>query len=253
MAVPILEGGQVIAHELLIKTWGRTAGLILICRPEATAVGGEKFVDEEKIILGIETEFEFGIGEDDAGLRRMFSSGFVKGDATIADLAEKIGAQLFLCLGIGHGQIVPGFGLGGGGENRFRKLLGFAQTEGQGPIPGGTLGFIFFPSTAREVTADDALDGEGRGGEAAGETTGVVFWRRDSSGDIESEDVVGSGGRQGFEPEFGNGGEEDAFAGNGVWKDDIVGGDAIGGDQPDFVLPTIDVPDLAGTEEAGGF
>ena len=51
---------------------------------------------------------------------------------------------------------------------------------------------------------------------------------------------------------MGDGSEESSFAGDGIGKDDVVGGDTIGSDEPDFFLPTIDVADLARAEKLRG-
>lgn len=44
------------------------ANLVLVCGPEARAVGGEHLVDEHDLARLVETELEFGVGDDDAAL-----------------------------------------------------------------------------------------------------------------------------------------------------------------------------------------
>jgi hypothetical protein len=44
------------------------ADLVLVCGPEARAVGREDFVDEHDLAGLVEAEFEFGVGNDDAAL-----------------------------------------------------------------------------------------------------------------------------------------------------------------------------------------
>ena len=143
-------------------------------------------------------------------------------------------------------------GFGGRGEEGLGKWGGLEKGGGEGSAPGGAMGLVFEPSGAREIAADNAFDGEGGGGAAAGEAACIFFWLGNGGRNIESEDVVRLGGGQGGKPELGDGGEECALAGDGVGEDDVVGGDTIGGDEPDFFLPTIDVADLARAEKLRG-
>jgi len=64
--------------------------------------------------------------------------------------------------------------------------------------------------------------------------------------------MVRAGGGECFKPELGDGGEEDSFSGNRVGEDDVVGGDAVGRDKPDFVLPAIDISNFPRSEKKRG-
>ena len=98
------------------------------------------------------------------------------------------------CFGIGEGKIVALLGLGGGREDGFGQLGGLEEVLWKGSTPSGAFLFVFFPGAAGEVAADDTFDGERFGGTAAGEAAGESFRIGDTSGDIESEDMVRLGG-----------------------------------------------------------
>ena len=111
---------------------------------------------------------------------------------------------------------------------------------------------IFFPGTASEVTADDTLDRQGLGGEATGQSACVFFWGRNAEWDVEAKNVMRMGGRESFEPEFRDGGEENSFPRDGVGKDDVVCGNTVGRNEPDFVLPAVDIANFSRSEQEGG-
>jgi hypothetical protein len=137
----------------------------------------------------------------------------------------------------------------------LRQAVGFAQPIGQRDAADFTGDAIVFPPGAGNVTADDALDrqrlrfADDHG--AAGELVVELIERR---GEIRgAEDVVGNDVFQEFEPEKRELREDAALVGNGRGKDDVEGGEAVGGDDQELVAEIIDVTDFSarGGSEAG--
>src|SRR5215470_6550352 len=59
---------QVIAQWLLVETWLRVSRLIAIRRREARTVGRHHLINQDDLAIRRATEFEFGVGDDDADL-----------------------------------------------------------------------------------------------------------------------------------------------------------------------------------------
>ena len=76
--IPLLQTGEVVANELFVEAGGCSARLPVVGRPEAAAVGGQEFVDEQEISFGVGAELEFRIRQNDAGLFGTAASGGVK-------------------------------------------------------------------------------------------------------------------------------------------------------------------------------
>ena len=202
--------------------------------------------------MGIEAELKLGIRQEDSNFCGVFAGGTVQGEAPVPGLEKKILSQLFFRLGIGHGKIVARLGLCGGSKEGLGKRIGLAEAAGQRSAPSGTFLPVLLPSAARQVTANDTLHRQGLGGDAAGQPTCVFFGGRNPEWHVEPENVVGMGGGEGFEPEFGDGGQEDSLAGDGVGEDDIKSGNTVGGHKPDFVPPAVDIADFSRSEQDGG-
>jgi hypothetical protein len=132
------------------------------------------------------------------------------------------------------------------------ERIGFTKAFGKRSAPRGSFLLIFFPSTACEVTADDTLDRQGLGGKTTGQPACVFFWARNAGWDFEAKNVMRMGSRESFKPEFRNGGEQDSFSRDGVGENDVVCGNTIGRNEPDFVLPAVDVPNFSRSEEERG-
>ena len=153
---------------------------------------------------------------------------------------------------VGKGEIVALLRFSGGGEDGFGEKAGLDQILRKRSTPGGSFLFIFVPGTTGQVAANDAFDREGLGGAAASEPAGVDFGGGDAGGHVETEDVVRPRLGQGLKPVTGDGGKKSAFAGYRLGENDVEGGDAIGGDEPSFLLPAIDIADLTRTEKSWG-
>ena len=57
---------QPVADKLFVKRRGIAADLVALRRPEAAGIGGEHFVHQGERAVGIQPEFKFGVGDDDA-------------------------------------------------------------------------------------------------------------------------------------------------------------------------------------------
>ncbi len=112
----------------------------------------------------------------------------------------------------------------------------------------GAVRAIFLPTRSGEMAARDALDGKDRAAFRAGEAS-LEFRQIDPGGQIETGDVVRADVFGEREPVARKGGEDFALVRDRRGHDDVVGGDAVGGDEPDFVAPGVKVAHLAVPEE----
>ena len=159
MFVPV-ESFEIIADELFIETGLAAASLILVGGPEAGGIRGEDFVDQEQLAIE-QTEFEFGISDDDAALAGVFAGERVDFHARGAGLLGDIAADEFHGLGEGNIFIMTRLGLGGRCENRFRQFRRFLQPPWKFDATDRLPLAVFLPTRTGEVTAHDAFDGEG--------------------------------------------------------------------------------------------
>src|SRR6202011_3015691 len=89
--VPI-ERLEIIAHELLVEArWALTDDK-LVFRPEARGIWSEDFIDQEQLIVDL-AEFEFGIGHNDAALRRMVAAARIDFETEIFDAVRDFIAE----------------------------------------------------------------------------------------------------------------------------------------------------------------
>lgn len=133
--------------------------------------------------------------------------GGIERKGACAGLAERGGAEPFFGLLISQGKVVALFRLGGGSKDGGGKLGAFEKISGKWPTPGRPFLLVLFPGTAGEVAADNAFDGEGLGGAAPREATGINLRRRHTGGNVEAQDMVRFGSGQTFKPEFRDGGK----------------------------------------------
>ena len=57
--------------------------------PEAAAVWGKEFIDQEEFLLRIEAELKLGIGQDDSDFCGMFSGCLIQREAPVPNLVKK--------------------------------------------------------------------------------------------------------------------------------------------------------------------
>ena len=90
-----IVGFEPVARELFVKRWLTMAWFITICRPEAGAVRCQDFVHQNDGAVFIQTEFEFGVGDDDALSSRVFGGLLIKGESVVSNLGSDVFAVLF--------------------------------------------------------------------------------------------------------------------------------------------------------------
>ena len=246
--VPGGEGREVIAEVLLVEAGLGTAGLVGVDRPEAGAVGGEDFVGEEdafvfRTAVG-EAEFEFGIREEDAALGGVGGGPGVKVEREVAEFFVPVIAENGAGFGGRKVFVMAVVVFAGGREERFGQAVGFAEAMGNAMAADRSMKAIFLPAGTGEMAAGDAFDGEDFAAAGAGEAA-LEFGQVDAGGEIVAEDVVGADVFGEAKPMPGERGEDFALVGDGGGHDDVVGGDAVRGDEPDFVMAGVDVADLA--------
>ena len=146
------------------------SGRISFQGPETAAVGSEHLIAEHDYAVLIQTELEFRIRDDDPSGQRIISAFFVQRDRAVADglgvfsaAAGELLLQHFhalleadvlvvvadLCLGAG---CVDGLGKLGALLKSLRKLN----------AAHCAVLLVACPAAARDIAADDALDGEHR-------------------------------------------------------------------------------------------
>ena len=66
-AVPAgLGTGQPVTDELLVETGLHLAGTVIGSRPVPRRIGGEDFVGQHQVAVGVDAELEFCVGDDDS-------------------------------------------------------------------------------------------------------------------------------------------------------------------------------------------
>ena len=144
------------------------AGLVALQRPEAGGIGGQHLVAEDDIAVLVQTELELGIGDDDAAGEGVLGALLIQGDGVVAQLGGVLlavaGELLFQhidALLVGDILVViADLGLGGGGVDRLRQLLGLLQALGQLDAADLAGLLVAGPAASGDVAADDALDGQ---------------------------------------------------------------------------------------------
>ena len=130
-------------------------------------------------------------------------------------------------------------GFGGRGEDDFGQLLGFLQAGGKGNAAYRAGLPVVFPAAAGQVAAHDGFHfdrGQFFGDDGAFFQCLRLVVRQYVVNGVARE-VVGHDVGEFAEPEVGDGGEDFAFAGNGVVEDDVEGGEAVGCDhQHTFIV-----------------
>src|ERR1700691_4307184 len=94
LLVPV-QGFQVVAHELLVETWGADAGLVGLRRPEARGVRCQQLVDQDEFSGAVEAEFELGVGDDDVARARMRRSVSIDFERDAPDIRRVLPPEQF--------------------------------------------------------------------------------------------------------------------------------------------------------------
>ncbi len=146
--------------------------------------------------------------------------------------------------------MAPGVDLGSGGKDRFGQTIGFAKAGRQFDAADGPGLLIVLPSGAREIAADDALNGKHLcpldEHAAALQLAQIRAQFRREIGRIRGDEMVRDSSLEEIEPEKGELGENLALVGNSAAENMVEGGDSIAGDKEQLVAgKRIDVADLA--------
>ena len=136
--------------------------------PEAAAVGSQHLVAQDNIALLVKTEFELGVGDDDASGPCILSALLVEGDGAVAELLGillSLSGKLLLqnfdaLLEADILVVIADLGLGAGGIDGLRELVAFLQTLGKLNAADRTVLLVALPAAAGDIAADDALDGK---------------------------------------------------------------------------------------------
>src|ERR1700759_540171 len=123
VAIPAGAGGPV-ADVLLVKARLATAGLVLVSGPEARGVRGADLIADGQLAVGVETELELRVGEDDPVGAGVLGPELVERDRYLAHaLGERpVTDELDGALEV-DGLVVSDLGLGGRGEQRLGQAL----------------------------------------------------------------------------------------------------------------------------------
>lgn len=149
---------------------------VLVGRPETRGVRGQRFVDEVQGAGGVDTEFELGVGDDDAAALGVGAGFFVEADGGDAGFVGELGAVL---AGAGQrfGEVGAAMGLGDRGRRRFRhgrrrqplvagvkigdgQLSGHLEARRQGDAADGAGLLVVLPAGTDDVATDDGFDGQ---------------------------------------------------------------------------------------------
>ncbi len=249
--VPV-ERVEVIAHGLLVERRWCRARLPLICRPEPRRVRREHLVGDHELPVD-HTEFELGVGDDDAPLGRVRRACAIERQRHRATRRSDVGADQVHCLLEGDVLVVESVGrLRGGREHRLGQLLGFAQARRQRGAVHRPGRLVLLPCRARQVAADDTFDGDHLGSPHQHRSTGeprIARTRREVD-EIARHQVV-RGDRVGVrEPERRHRHQDPALVGHGFGHDDVECRDPIGRHQQEMVVAgVVDVADLARVDQ----
>src|SRR5690606_1244993 len=253
--VPVL-GFQPVAHELLVERRRADADAIAVGRPEARGIRRQHFVHQVEPAIVVQAEFELGVGDDDAlGGGELRGLG-IQAQRHVADAFGHFLADLVDDMGEVDVFVVHAeFGLGRRREERFGQLAGLLQAGRQLDAAQRAGGLVVLPAGTDQVAARHGLDEDRlealdhhRPAAHLVELVGRHHVFGPHAGGMVGQDV-----RQLAQPEFGQLGEHLPLAGNGVVEDHVEGGNAVGGDDEQFVVAHgVHVAHLAATQERQG-
>jgi hypothetical protein len=240
---------EIVADELLVKRLLVTAWGILIGGPETRGVGRKHFIDQDYLITH-DAELELRIGKDDAsrlGIGRGFSEEF---DALVADEFGVLLPDVLRCRGKIDVLVVrTKLRLGTGGKERFGQFAALLDAGGQlvtAHCPGG---LVFLPAGTRQISANDALDGQdlrflhehGTACELLAGTAERIGVLRTVCGD----EVVIDTSTEKIEPEERYLRQDNALARYAAFHYDVKGTETVGGHDKQLVAKIINIPYFA--------
>src|ERR1019366_4150197 len=150
-------------------------------------------------------KFKLGVRDDDAARLCVIRSSLVNLHAQLAQLFAEFAARQRHHLIERNVFVVTAAGLNGGGENRLRQLVRFAQSRGQLDAADRTVGLVLLPARAGKITAHHALDGDHVGvyhqHGAAMQLRGIFLQLRWVFAYLRGDEVVGDDALEELEPE----------------------------------------------------
>lgn len=127
---------------------------------------------------------------------------------------------------------------GGGGEDGVWESGALGEARRQRDAADGAGGLVVLPAGAFEVASDDALDGDDAASACDHDAAGERFAGERAQGGVgnlrdfgrEQVGAADAGALDEAEPEDGHVGEDAALGGQRRGKNDVEGGEAVGGD-----------------------
>ena len=139
--------------------------------------------------------------------------------------------------------------LGGRGEDRLGKLGSLDQALGELDAAHGAILVVGLLAGTGQVTAHDALDGDGLGllhqHGTAGQVARVLLELLGIVGRVARDEVVGHQVGELVEPELGDAVQHLALEGNLIRQDVVESRDAVGCHHQQGVTRIVDIADLA--------
>ena len=245
-----------VAHELLVVARRRDADAVLVGGPETRRVGGQDLVHEAQRAVGVQTELELRVGDDDAARRCIGRRLAVQRQRNCAHARRTVHTDALLDLREADVLVVPTeLGLFRRREDRLRQLLGLAETLRQRDAADRTASLVVLPPRADQVAAHDRLDRErlqlARHHRPAPHLR--ALGRRYDALGIDAGQVVGHYMAEPVEPEIGQGVEHASLVGDRLGHHDVERAEPIGGDDQQLVAADgVGVAHLAAVHERQG-
>ena len=220
-------------------------------RPETTAVRGKHFITDHNFAIFIQTEFKFGISDDDTACQGIISTFFIKRNRIVTNLNGiffTMTGELFFqnrdtLFKVDIFIMVADFCFCTGRIDGFRQFVTFFKTCREFDSAYGTIFLIALPAAACDISAYDALNRK-HGQFAAQHTVAIkpglteifrhIFY-------VNTEHVIWNDVFGVIEPESGHLGQNSTFFYNFVLKDDIECRDAVSCDHDKTVTIIIDL------------
>ncbi len=94
----VAGGGECSADDLFVEALGLVAGgepgVVGRLDPPPRRVGGERFVDQEELAVGVDAELELGVGQDQPGVETTLGSAAEQRQRSRFDLGPELGGNV---------------------------------------------------------------------------------------------------------------------------------------------------------------
>lgn len=152
-----VESFEPVTNVLLVEAFLVLADLVLVCRPVTAGVRREHFVDEDGFAIDF-TEFELGVGEDDALGGCVVAGLRVDVEGHVTERRCNLFANDVECLFEADVFVVANVGLGARRVERLFELLAELQAFGENVTADLAGLLVVLPARTHDVTAHDAFD-----------------------------------------------------------------------------------------------